>query len=648
MSDAGGDTALDMNRIRVNQDRDESALDTGWFSAFLFMVGGEPRLSIPMASDRWGRQTGRTLAVEEWMRSGLPDDVLTDLIGPDRPARVRRVAADELPISDPSMRSVLLSDPDPEIRWHTLERSVRHQGEDLAVFLADLGASRDKRLRFRTAGLGAWRDWLYTAAEFDRQTLCVIAAHPATPYSALLPLMEGSPPEVLARLVENPTVKAEDRVRIIQALQASKSVAVRVMLASLGSVPETALSELASDRNDKVRVAVARHHSTPPGALGRLAGDPHRAVQLAVLGNPTTPSELATSIAESLLLSDSDEDLLDVLRLLGKREGIDVPARTVEGALDRLSRSRRRDPDMRLAVAGDERSGEETLARLGRSTDDDVRRKVASNPRTPAAVLEQLASDPEPWVRASAAANPRTPAAILELLSRVQESQVRAGAAGNRNLPRSILEALLGDRDDSVQAAAMRNPAAPADFVREAEAGRALSRQQRTGRSRADLEQMVEDKRAEVRMEVAFSPEADPDLLVMLGGERKSAQVRRAVAANPNTPVAVLRSLAGDDDYQVRQAVAFNGATPRDLLVDLAGRGIDLAIVVAMNPDVPRDVLDLLAQDRSPLVRFVADGYQRSRGVVSSGNFPGSLALPGGAELTGTMAAASDGPHPGP
>lgn len=130
-------------------------------------------------------------------------------------------------------------------------------------------------------------------------------------------------------------------------------------------------------------------------------------------------------------------------------------------------------------------------------------------------------------------------------------------------------------------------------------------------------------------MDVAFSPAADADLLTMLGGERRSAQVRRAVAANPNTPAAVLRLLAGDADDQVRQVVAFNGATPQDLLVELAGRSVDLAILVAMNPDVPREVLGALGQDSSPLVRFVADGYLQSHRVLTSGNTPAGLELSG-------------------
>ncbi|MEC3853732.1 hypothetical protein [Paenarthrobacter ureafaciens] len=68
-------------------------------------------------------------------------------------------------------------------------------------------------------------------------------------------------------------------------------------------------------------------------------------------------------------------------------------------------------------------------------------------------------------------------------------------------------------------------------------------------------------------MDVAFNPAADANLLRMLGGERRSAQVRRSLAANPNTAAKVLRALADDKGDQVREA-------------SFSGRSIDLAFLV--------------------------------------------------------------------
>lgn len=127
----------------------------------------------------------------------------------------------------------------------------------------------------------------------------------------------------------------------------------------------------------------------------------------------------------------------------------------------------------------------------------------------------------------------------------------------------ALLGALLLDNDRSVRSAAFKNPATSTEDRDHAESAWEHA-YQASAPSRADLEEMVASRRAEVRMQVAFDPRTPPDVLDFLGGERPGAQVRRAVAANPNTPATVLASLDDDTDIEVRQAVAFNGATPQE------------------------------------------------------------------------------------
>lgn len=614
LSAAGGQGA-----VQINQDRDESALDSQWFSNFLQMTRGYPRLPIPEASRRWGRQSNRPVQVEAWMQAGLPDEVLDDLFRDDRPRWVRRSIARDLPISDPIMRDGMLSDVDPEIRWLTLERTLSTDDESLGALLAGLAASGEARIGFRTEGMGTRREWRRTPTEYQHETLCLVASHPSTPYATLQALMSSSSAGVLARLIENPSLEADDRTSLVESLRTSRSVATRELLASLRSVPEAVLLQLASDRDIRVRAAVARHHAAPHAALARLAADKKREVRLAVLENPVTPSALAGSVAEAMLLVDVDEGLHAVVRLTNRLEDVDLPARIIENALDRLSKSRVRSPDMRVVAATHPRSSEKTLSRLARSAENGVRLAVAENPRTPVAILEKLATDLDPGVRASVAGNTLAPASVLAALSHDKDSQVRVQTAQHPQLPRNILESLLDDAEAIVRRAALKNPAMPADLVREAEAELVLSTRH-SSHDRAVLAEMVAHKRAEVRMAVAFSPSADADLLALLGGERRSAVVRRAVAANPNTPAAVLGSLADDKDDQVRHAIAFNGATPATLLAELACQSVDLAVLVAMNPDVPAAVLDVLTRDGSPLVRFVANGSRQARVIPVSGN----------------------------
>lgn len=175
-----------------------------------------------------------------------------------------------------------------------------------------------------------------------------------------------------------------------------------------------------------------------------------------------------------------------------------------------------------------------------------------------------------------------------------------------------LLGELLRDEQSSVQVAAFGNPS-----TRPEDRARAQARwdhaRRKSAPSRTDLEEMVASTRAEVRIRPAYDPRTPPDILVLLGGERRSAKVRRAVAANPNAPTALLASLANDKDEDVRRAVAFNGATPPAILKSLARTGVDLAILVALNPDTPTEILDELTEDAEPLVRHVATSARALR-----------------------------------
>jgi hypothetical protein len=226
--------------------------------------------------------------------------------------------------------------------------------------------------------------------------------------------------------------------------------------------------------------------------------------------------------------------------------------------------------------------------------------------------LKALSEDPDSSIRAAAACNEALDAGLLRALARDDDPEVRASAARSARLHPALLGGLLFDDDKSVGLAAYRNPATrPEDKEKvAAEWDRAW---REAAPSRNDLEAMVASRRAEVRLQVAFDPRTPPDILVLLGGERRSSRVRRAVAANPNTPSAALASLAEDNDDEVRQAVAFNSATPPEVLIKLAGSRMDLALIVALNPDAPIGILNALVGDPDALVNFVASGVRAER-----------------------------------
>jgi hypothetical protein len=605
--------------VVLSKNRDDETLGSSWFADFLLLTrsgtpwGSEPRIPVPKASRYWAWEMGRSLKVPSWLKSGFPDAVNHDLMREGRPAWVRRTIADDLPVSEPAVRDRLLADSDPEIRWSALCRTAETPDESLGELLGKLASDRKERTRFRTEGDDR-PSWARggTLSERDGHTLKFVASHPSTPLGALRDLMRAKSPEVLVALMANPALPAEDLDTLLPKLRAIRSFEPRQRLAASAGIPAKAVEVLVEDRDIRVRRTLAENQAVPAEALTKLATDAESSVRLAVIANPGAPVELATSIAARLLASSADKDLHDVLRTIGRRDDLELPAELLESALDRLSKSRVREPDMRLVAGSDERTGARTLTRLARSADESIRRAVAENARTPSETVKALSEDADPSIRAAVARNQALDPGLLRVLARDDEPEVRASAAGSVRLDPALLGELLFDEDRSVQSAAFRNPATrPEDREKaSAEWDRAW---REAAPSRTDLEAMVASRRAEVRMQVAFDPRTPPDILVLLGGELRSAQVRRAVAANPNTPAAALASLAEDNDDEVRQAVAFNSATPPKVLIELAGSRVDLALIVALNPDVAAAVLDALVGDPDALVNFVASGVRAER-----------------------------------
>lgn len=604
--------------MKIAKSRDKYALDTRWFWELVNLMRGEfgSRIPLPMASRRWAWQLGRSTNAPDWLIQGLPDAVKNDLMREERPAWLRRTVAGDLPVADPSVRERLLADTDPEIRWSALRRTLDAPDDALGALLSKLAASRKERILFRTQGDDR-PNWQRnrTPAEHDKETLRLVACHPSTPLAVLRGLMGTKSADVLIGLVENPALPSQDLNALLPRLQSIRSVESRERLAASNRIPAPATAILADDPDVRVRAALASNRTVPVEALATLAQDQELSVLTDVLVNPNTPAALAAATAEPLLRSRTDEQLLHVLQAVGGRDDVVLPEELLEDAFERLSKSRVRDPDMRQMAARDPRTGTRTLERLAQSADENVRYEVASNTRTPLGALKALAADRSVRVRCAVARNKTLDVGLLQELASDDEPEVRASAATSPRLDPDRLGELILDDAQTVRSAAFRNPAtSPADRAR-AEATAEHAWLEAAPRP-VDLEERVASKHAEVRMEVAFDERTPQDVLALLAGERRSAQVRRAVAANPNAPATVLASLAEDKDAHVRQAVAFNGATPPEVLAELAGRGIDLALLVTMNPDVPIQILDALLKDGDSLVRYVAAGARATRAAL--------------------------------
>ncbi|HLS33048.1 MAG TPA: hypothetical protein VK039_05630, partial [Brevibacterium sp.] len=382
-------------------------------------------------------------------------------------------------------------------------------------------------MRFRTEGddRPSWAR-ARTPDELDKRTLQLVASHPSTPLAALRELMGTKSADVLVGLVENPALPGDDFRALLPRLRSIRSVESRERLAASSRIPASATAILAEDRDVRVRAALASNRAVPVEVLAALAQDQELSVRTGVLVNPNTSAALAAATAEPLFRSSTDEQLLHVLQAVDRCDDVALPEELLEDALERLSKSRVRDPDMRQVAARDARTGTRTLERLAQSADERVRCQVASNTRTPPGVLQALAADPVIRVRCAAAGNKTLAVGLLQELANDEEPEVRASAATSPRLDPGRLGELLLDDAPAVRSAALKNPAtSPADRAR-AEAALERAWWEAAPR-RADLEERVASKHAEVRMEVAFDQRTPQDILALLAGERRSAQVRR-------------------------------------------------------------------------------------------------------------------------
>ena len=620
-------TSSEVVAVSAATNRSDSGLNTRWFEDFLQLSRGgkslraRPGLPLPEASWRWGLTLGRSLEVPEWLSDGLPDVVLRDLLREGRPAWVRQWAARDLRVLDSGLRDRLLADPDPEIRWTTLVRTMREPDDAISGLLGTLAVDKKERTRFRTEGYDGRSNQWSTPAERDLETVKVIAAHPSTPRSALLKVMASKSPHVLATLAGNPALLESDLKTLVARLQAIRDYDTRERLAALSTIPDVVARALSRDGVWSVRAALARNGGVSVEVLSRLASDKEPYVRAAVVENANAPAELVTPVATELLTASVDQLLSNVIETVCRRGDLGLTTSLLETALDKLAKSRLRDPDLRCVAAAHEYTSAKTLARLAKSADEDVRRTVARNPTTPSEVLAVLATDAHPFVRLAAASNDALDVDLLAGLAYDDEPRVRVSVARNGRLDPTLIRELLHDKDRDVRLAALRNPSVRSDDKAQAEQEREQA-WRAAAPSNAVVQEMVLNTRAEVRVQPAWDRRTTPDVLRFLAGDRRSATVRRAVAANPNAPVDVLASLADDKDEEVRQAVAFNGATPSSVLSELADRGIDLAILVALNPDTQPEILDRLGQDDDFLISYAARSIKESRALTDGA--PGS------------------------
>ena len=219
---------------------------------------------------------------------------------------------------------------------------------------------------------------------------------------------------------------------------------------------------------------------------------------------------------------------------------------TKEQALAAMS-----DPDHTVvAEAARKCDNPQLLAKAATHEDREVRMTVALNPNTPQETLHALIRDTSTWVRIRAARNPAITTGMRMILAEDDDFRVRMVNAEETGDQRILAIAARDTHADVTLAAAQNEHTDPSDLT---------------------LLSMHGDERARRR---AASHERTPEETALALTYDNDAMVRAAAGAHKNTPAWRKKELAqGDNEPIVLNMLAHSTDTPRDVIHILVGRG---------------------------------------------------------------------------
>ncbi|MEU2509138.1 hypothetical protein ABZ621_31120 [Streptomyces sp. NPDC007863] len=374
----------------------------------------------------------------------------------------------------------------------------------------------------------------------------------------------------------------------------------RQRLAACPGLPPDVTERLARDPVPSVVAELA--WLGPAGTAARLVAHPHLSVRRAVAENDATPPAVLASLltgeglppARHCRVCAVDGEATEPFPLPGERCRGDH-----ESAVGHLRESLLRHPGtpphaaarfaddprplLRWALAQRVDLPREACVRLAADPIPRVRAALAENPALDDDLVRLLAGDPDPEIRRAAARHPRVALDVLVPLARTTP-------LGTGLLPR-IATASADETEDLVSSA---EPAA-----------RRLVALRRDLPARA-RDRLADDPDAKVAAAVAPHPGLSEERLRAMV-VRHGRQVMTGVAANPDTPAALLEELARHEPpvrRALREIAGHPAATPPALLACLAdARARPLA---AGHPALPPAVLRGLLADADEGVREAA------------------------------------------
>jgi len=166
----------------------------------------------------------------------------------------------------------------------------------------------------------------------------------------------------------------------------------------------------------------------------------------------------------------------------------------------------------------------------------------------------------------------------------------RVVAASSPHTPADILKELSYDSKSDVRSAVAQNPNTPVDA----------------------LEKLGRDEMWIVRSHTGTNPNISIEILIELAND-DDYQVREGAAQNPNLPSDLVEKLSHDESVGVRRSIAGNQITSPEILRRLMKGGTVTRHTLALNPNLPIDLLIQLMSDSADFIKNVAEQSLETR-----------------------------------
>ena len=409
---------------------------------------------------------------------------------------------------------------------------------------------------------------------------------------------------------------------------------LRQSIASNLNTPIKVLELLANDEDMYVRADVAGNENTPVEILEKLAGDTDREdddfwIHQFVGHNLNTPIDVLEKLAKSkygdvrdridknhnrptniqekfYLLRYCNIDLKTINRLSKKEKLIELAnsynetvrqyvaknPNTPHRVLMQLANDRKK--NIREKIARNSNTPQYILKKLANDRNEDVRAGVASNSNIEIYLLNKLALDKDDYVRNHVARNKKTSPEIIERLCFDENIQVRYLAIKSQKLAISILKQLAQDKDDLIRVSVAENINTSLDLLNE----------------------LIKDNNIEVRCAAALNSNLNLNIAIKILNKTieelrqvdssLNKDIRQSIAFDENVPLIILENLIDDKDVVIRKAVAANPNTPVSILKQLAATDDDIEVfwTILRHPkcsiNLKRIIFDRLSQYRKP------------------------------------------------